>query len=110
MLAPLMQGDVDQDPLTRLVNNAEPVCADDAVLEFHAGRQPAGEVFTYRPIYIGEVGLQHPVPGMSQAMRELAVIGQEDQAFSFIIKPADMEEPLAVVGHQVCDRLSSPVV
>src|SRR5262245_3838306 len=47
---------------------------------------------------------------MSQPVRELTIVGQQDQALRLVVKPADMEQALVVIGHQVRDRRPAPVI
>src|SRR5262245_29623157 len=110
MLAALMQRDLYQHPLTCLLDHAEPVRAHGAVLELHPRGQPASKIPPDRTAYFGEVGPHHPVPRMSQPVGELTIIGQQDQALGLIVEPADVEQALAVVGHQVSDRPPAPVI
>ena len=57
-------------------------------------------------LFIGLIGHQHAVfflglvAGMSELLRELAVIGEQDQAFAVQVQPAHRVEAL-LGGHQV---------
>ena len=47
------------------------------------------------------VGLLDPVPRMSQAVGQLAVVGQNHQPHAVLIEPADRVDPLRHLGQQV---------
>ena len=53
--------------------------------------------------HLGEVGLGHPERRVHQPVRELAVVGQQQQPLAVGVQPADVEQPLGPVGDQVAD-------
>ena len=53
---------------------------------------------------LGDVGLVHLVRRVGQPLREVAVVGQQDQPGGVGVEPADVEEPLGPVGDQVRQR------
>ena len=84
------------------------------VLELDAGPQPAADVPRHRPGHGREVGLQHPERGVHQPVREVAVVGEQQQPLAVGVEPADVEQPLLDVEtrlvHQVGDGAPAPVV
>ena len=61
------------------------------------------EVARHRAGDLGEVGLEHAVAGVLEAVREVAVVGEDEQALGVGVEPADVEEPLLAVADEVAD-------
>src|SRR5690606_1040092 len=79
VLASLVQGDLDQDPLADLVEHPETVGLRRAVVQRHARLQPPAEVARDRPVDLGQIRLGHAVAGVGEAVRQLSVVGEQDQ-------------------------------
>ena len=65
------------------------------------GAQAAANSRRDRPGNRREIRLQHPEGGMHEPMREVAVVGQEQQPFTVGVEPPDVEEPLRPVGDEI---------
>ena len=57
--------------------------------------------------HLGDVGLVHLVRRVRQPLREVAVVGQDDQPGGVGVEPADVEEPLGPVGDHVGQRAAA---
>ena len=55
----------------------------------------------------GEVGLLHAVLGVGEAVRQLAVVGEQDDALGLGVEPADVEETGLAVGDVVAEALAA---
>ena len=64
----------------------------------------AGCALVTSPVDLGDVGLVHLVRRVRQPLREVAVVGEQDQPGGVGVEPADVEEPLGPVGDQVGQR------
>ena len=73
------------------------------VLELHAGPQPLPDCAGDRGGHLGDVGLDHTVRRMGQPVREIPVVGQDQQALGLGVQPPDVEQPPGRFGHQVTD-------
>ena len=59
----------------------------------HLRRRPAGD--------LGQVDLLDAITRMRKAIRQFAVVGDQDQPFAVQVEPADSEQANIVVRHQV---------
>ena len=50
---------------------------------------------------LGDIGLVHLIGRMGHPLREVAVVGEQDQAGGVGVEPSDMEQPLGPVGHEI---------
>ena len=91
VLAPLMQGDLDQRPRSGLLDHPELVRAGDTVLELDPGDQPPPQIPGQRRGDVRQVGLGHAVPRVGQAVSPLPVVGQQHEPFGVVVEPADVE-------------------
>jgi hypothetical protein len=80
----------DRDPLGMHLALREPDSAAELVEQFL--RRHAGDLH--------EVSLLHAIAGMGQQIREITVIGEQEQALAREVEPADREQPL-VGGHEI---------
>ena len=51
---------------------------------------------------LGEVGLVDPVARVGEALGEVAVVGEQEQALGVVVEAADREHP-RLVGHELDD-------
>ncbi len=105
MLAALVQGHLDEVVLAGLLHDAEVVRARVAVLELDAVLQALAEVARDRADDVREVGLLHAVLRVREAVRQLAVVGEQDDALGLRVEPAHVEEPGLAVGDVVAEAL-----
>ena len=63
------------------------------VLQPHPAAQPLEIAIGGRPREADAIGLRHSVAGMGQAVRQLAVVGEQDQPGGVRIESADRVEP-----------------
>src|SRR5215467_7974532 len=110
VLAPLVQGDLDQGTGAGPLHHPELVGAGHAVVQLDPGEQPPPQVTLDRAGHVRQVGLGHAVPGMRQPVREIAVVGEQHQAFGLIVQPAHVVQPFLPVAEEVADRPPAPVV
>jgi len=94
VVATLVQDELDDRPPRRHIDDGERVDLDQPVLELHPLAQPAPQRPRDRPGHLGEVSLRHLERRMGQPVREVAVVGEEQQAFRLGVEPADVEQPL----------------
>src|SRR3569833_477848 len=103
VLAALVQGHLDEDPPADLVEHAEIVGLGEPVRELDALLEPLAEVAADRPVDLGEVGLGDAVAGVHEAVRELTVVGEDQQSLGVGVATAGVEAPfrdVADVGHE----------
>ena len=65
--------------------------------------QPLERLRVGHPVHLGVVDARHLVARVRDALREGAVVGQQDEALGGHVEPADREEP-GDRGHEVHDR------
>src|SRR5215213_632788 len=110
VLASLVQHDLDEG-LPRLgVDQPEAVDPHRPVLQLDALAQPLADVAGDRAGHLGEVGLRHGVRRVLQAVRQLSVVGQQDQALGLGVQPPDVEQPLRAVADEVAQRGTAALV
>ncbi len=105
VLAALVQGDLDQVVLAGVLHDPEVVGARLAVLQLDAVLELLAQVARHRALDGGEVGLGHAVAGVGEAVGQLAVVGEQDEALGLGVEPADVEEPGLPVGDVVAQAL-----
>src|SRR6185312_971166 len=110
VLAPLVQGDLDQRPRSSLLDDPELVCAGDAVLELDPGDQPPPQIPGQRRGDVRQIGLGHAVPRVGQAMSQLPVVGQQHEPFGVVVEPADVDQPLRPVPQEIADGGPATIV
>ena len=110
VLAALVQHHLDDRLAGVGVDDAERVDGDRAVVELHAGAQPAMKITRHRAGNLGEIGLAHLVGGVGQPVGELAVGGEQQQALGVLVEPADVDQPGGEVTDQVADGRPVAVV
>ena len=99
-LAPL----VDASARARRARAGAPARARSAVVELDPVAQRAQRALARRAAGdLRAVGARHLVARMGQAVRQLAVVGQQDQAGGVGVEPADRVQARAV-GHELDDR------
>ena len=95
------------------VHHREFVDARRAVVQFDSRLQPLAQPTRHRPGHRGQIRLGHLVGRMHQPVRQLAVVGQQDQPLGVGVQPPDVKEVLVAahpVFHQVADARPAPVV
>ena len=55
-----------------------------------------------------QVRLQHAEGRVHEPVRQVAVVGEQQQPLTVGVEPADVEEPFRTVGHKVADRAPPP--
>ena len=93
VLATLVEDDLDQGPPGGRVDDPEGVHGDRAVLELDALAQLLAQAPRDWTANLGEIGLGHAVGRMLQPVRQLAVIGDEEQPFGLGVEASDVEQP-----------------
>ena len=74
---------------------------DRAVLERDAGQELLEGLLGDLAVDLGDVRLVHLVRRVRHPVREVAVVGEQDQPGGVGVEPADVEEPLRTVGDVV---------
>jgi hypothetical protein len=118
VLAALVQHHLDERSARCRRDHLEPVDAHDAVLELDPVAQPTAKITRDRSLHLGQIGLRHAMRRVGQSLRQLAVVGEQQQPLGVGVEAPDVEEPLlatsqvipharptAVVGH---GRLDPP--
>ena len=67
-----------------------------SVLKGDTAPQPAESLLADHAGYFGNIGLRHLVRGVRQPVGEVAVVGQDQQAFAVGIQPAYVKQPLVL--------------
>src|SRR3954468_17972256 len=110
VLASLVQHDLDEG-LPRLgVDQPEAVHAYRSVLDLDAPPQRLADVARGRAGPLGEVGLRHGVRRVLQPVRQLSVVGEQDQALGLGVQPPDVEQPLRPLADEVAQRGTAALV
>ena len=78
------------------------------VVERDAGEELLDDPLVELALDLGDVGLLDLVRRVRQALGEVAVVGEDQQARRVGVEPADVEEPLGPVGDQVAERSAGP--
>ena len=113
VLAALVQLHLDQRLALPHVHDLHAVGACNAIVQLHAVLQLADQLAARLAQHGGHVGLLHLVLGVHQAVGQLAVVGEQQQAFGLGIQAADVEQPLAFLQartHQVANARTAQVV
>src|SRR5882757_6841266 len=100
VLAPLVQGYFHQAALRRGVHDPEAIHSGRTVLQVDPGAQPPADVAARNPLDRGEVDLHDLEGRMHQAMRQVSVVGEQEQSLAVGVETADMKQTLAV-----CDQV-----
>jgi hypothetical protein len=87
-----VQDQLEQHAVGVRVDEPEGVDPDDAVLELHALAQAPADVARHRAQHLGEVGLGDLEGRVRQAVRQLAVVGQQQQPSVSASSRPDVEE------------------
>ncbi len=95
VLAALVDDELDERPRPVRVDDPEAVDHDRPVLQLDALVQPPPEVARDGAEHLGQVGLLDLVGGMGQAVAQLPVVGQQQQALGVGVEPPDVEQPRA---------------
>ena len=100
------------DPARQVVHVDDPegVHGDRAVLELDALAQLLAQAPRDWTANLGEIGLGHAVGRMLQPVRQLAVIGDEEQPFGLGVEASDVEQPPRDPVDIVRDRRAAAVV
>jgi hypothetical protein len=99
----LSQNDSQSDRLDRM-DSVQPralTVEHDSLEEFRRQRRIPGTIES------NLVFLLDFVPGMGQALREVAVVGQEEEALGLGIEPADVKEARQMRREQIEDGVAS---
>ena len=72
-------------------------------LQFDPGAQDPTQLPRHRAGDLGKVSLAHAIRRVHQPVGELAIIGEQQQAFAVGVETTDVEKPLGTVLHQVAD-------
>ena len=97
MLAAFVEFHLHQRITLVLVNDAYEVCFRHTVFELHAFAQCRNQLRTGLTEHFRQVGLGYLVFGVHQAIRQLAVVSQNQQTFGVCIQASDMEQPFASI-------------
>ena len=82
---------------------------DRAVLERRRRRAAAAAVAVRDlAVDLGDVGLVDLVRRVRHPLREVAVVGEQEQPLGVGVEPADVEEPLGPVGDEVARASGGP--
>ena len=81
-------------------DDARLVRGDRPVLQVDAGGQFRERLRGDRALHLGDVGFHDPERRMRQHVRELAVVGEDEQPGGLRIQPADVEQALLESGDE----------
>ncbi|SIJ35147.1 Uncharacterised protein [Mycobacteroides abscessus subsp. abscessus] len=101
-----MEGEFDDGAARRRVDELELVDRDDPVVEFDAGLEPGARILGDLPLDLREVGLGDLVAGMGEAVGQLPVVGEQDEALGVGVEASDVEDPLGAVADVVAEVLA----
>src|SRR5699024_1826925 len=97
-VAPGVQGELHHGAPTGGAYDHAVVGGDRSVVELDPGLQTFGGLFGHVPGDLRQVGLGHLIGGVGEPVGQVAVVGEQQQAFSLIVQPAHVEQPCAAVG------------
>ena len=103
-ITPLVQGQLDHGLAVSGAEEFEIVDLGGAVGEFHTVAQLSAKTARYVSGDRGDVRLGHLVGRVHEAVRQLPVIGQQDQSDGFGIETTDIADAL-VAAHPLFDQL-----
>src|SRR5690349_16315183 len=93
VLAALVDHQLDHRAARVRVDEAEPVDDREPVLQLDALAKPPAQVARDRALYLGEVGLLHLERRVHEAVAELAVVHEQQQALGVGVEAPDVEQP-----------------
>src|SRR5262245_4997085 len=98
VIAPLVDDEFDENAAARTAHHLERVDMRGPVLQRDARPQRATEVLGDRPAHLGDICLRDLVSGVGKAVRQLAIVREQDQSLGVGIEPADVKQPVAAVA------------
>src|SRR6185437_12434569 len=93
VLAALVDDQLDHRAARVRIDQAEPVDRRQPVLQLDAVAEPSAEISRDRALHLGEVGLLHLERRVHEAVAELAVVHEQQQALGVGVEASDVEEP-----------------
>ncbi len=75
-----------------------------ATLNRHAAAQPLQLLFARLPGHLHQVSLLHARSGLRQQVRQLAVVGHQQQAFALVVKPPHRIQPFLHLREELHHR------
>jgi hypothetical protein len=110
VFATLVQHHFNQRLARHGLHDPESVDCRRAVVEVHSSAQNPTQRPRYRAGHFGQIGFEHPVGGVHQPVRQVPVVGQQQQTLGIRVETADVKQALRPVGHIVADTGSAAVV
>jgi ABC-2 type transport system permease protein len=110
VFATLVQYHLDQRLAGHGLHDPESVDCHRAVVEVHSGAQCPAQRPRDRTWHLGQIGLEHPVGRVHQPVRQVSVVGQQEQTLGVGVEATDVEQSLRPVSHVVADTGSAAVV